>query len=98
MVRKFLGPVRAWDGALEEMRRNESANYLGLRLEPYGRMQRQGYPRPVYLLRDVLAFICRARELATPPSKPAEIDAFEIEIDPTLHCPWRVRTVVATPR
>lgn len=93
IVRRALGSGRSWGKTLEQMCRDDEANYLGLRLEPFARMVRHGYPRPVYLLRDVICFIRRVRELGVCPSNPGEIDAFEVEIDSTIHCPWRARTV-----
>jgi hypothetical protein len=93
VLRRALGATRHWDGALEEMRRKEDAAYLGLRLEPFARMRCKGFSRPIYLLRDVAAFILAARELMMPLPNPSAIDAFEIDVDPTLHCPWQARTV-----
>jgi hypothetical protein len=92
IVRRALGPVRAWGKALEEMCRNDAASYLSHRLTPCARMHRQGYPRPIYLLRDVANFIRNVRESTSGLSNPGEIETFEIEFDSTTRCPWQART------
>lgn len=84
---------RAWDNLLEQMRRDGEAGYLGLRLEPCGRVEREGYPHPVYLLQDVGEFIRRARELNGGNPHPIGFETFKIEFDRTLHCPWQARTI-----
>jgi hypothetical protein len=59
-------------------------------------MERKGFPRPIYLLRDVGEFIREARKLSTAPLNPSAIAMFEVDLDPTIHCPWQARTVKPT--
>lgn len=94
VLRRALGPVRAWDKMLEEMRRDDEADYLGLRLEPHGRRRDlTGCPRPVYLLDNVLEFIRLAREAAPHPANPGHVQIFEVEIDTAVVCPWQFITL-----
>ncbi|SAL42513.1 hypothetical protein AWB74_01732 [Caballeronia arvi] len=94
ILRRALGPVRAWEKALDEMRRDEEAHYLGLRIEPYGRQRDQtGCARPVYLLDNVLEFVRQAREAALHPTNPGHVQIFEVEIDTAIVCPWRFITL-----
>jgi len=98
ILRRALGPVRAWDKALDEMRRDDEAHYLGLRLEPYGRRRdRTGYPRPVYLLDNVIEFIRQAREAAPHPVNSGHVQIFEVEIDTAITCPWQALTLTTKP-
>lgn len=89
ILRRGLGPVRAWDGALEEMRRDDDKTYLGLRLEPYGQRHSHGCKRPIYLLDNVLEFIRDARNAAPHPANPSQIDVLDVEIDTAVVCPWK---------
>lgn len=96
LVRWAVGPVRSWGKQLEQWCRDAEAHFMGARLEPCGRMVRKGYPRPVYLVRDVIEFIQRLREMGVchdRPGNPGAIEVIEVEIDTKIHCPWIARTV-----
>lgn len=93
LLRRGLGPVRAWDAALDEMRRDNGKTYLGLRLDPYGQRRDHGCKRPIYLLDNVLEFIRAAREAAPHPANTSQIDVLEVEIDTAIVCPWKAMTL-----
>ncbi|KVH47348.1 hypothetical protein [Burkholderia diffusa] len=97
MLRRELGPVRAWDAALEEMRRDGTKTYLGLRLDPYGKRRAHGCKRPVYLRDNVDEFIRAARGVAPHTTPASDIATFDVEIDTAIVCPWRALTLTTKP-
>jgi hypothetical protein len=97
MLRRELGPVRAWDAQLEEMRRNSEKTYHGLRLDPYGKRHSHGGKRPVYLRDSVDEFIRAARRVASHPVPTSDITTFDVEIDTAIVCPWQALTLTTKP-
>ena len=89
-----LGYSRDWSQMLADMRRtHRDIFHCGLLLLPYGVVKAvHGKPRPVYLLRDIKAFIIQVRK-ATRAAVAPPLKAFEVEVDPASDCPWVARTV-----
>lgn len=94
ILRYKLGPERAWDDLLADMRRGR-ATYLGLTLLPYGRRHDGRAKRPLYLLSDVLQFVADALALrSAPPDRRLKVE--EVEVDRSDRRHWSVRVLCAT--
>ncbi|EPT6930470.1 hypothetical protein ACVRTF_004229 [Cronobacter turicensis] len=90
ILRFRLGPFRAWDDVLSDMRRDRSS-YEGLILQPVSVGRINGRYRPVYRLSDVQEFIKHALPLQPSLAAPHKLLIREAEIDPTDIRPWRLR-------
>lgn len=90
ILRFSLGPLRAWDDALSDMRRDKS-NYEGLILKPIGVARINGFYRPAYSLSDVREFIKHARLMHPELTSPHSLLIREAEINPSDIRPWDLR-------
>ena len=90
ILRFSLGPLRAWDDALSDMRRDKS-NYEGLILKPIGMGKINGFYRPVYSLSDVREFIKHARLMHPELTSPHSLLIREAEVNPSDIRPWDLR-------
>lgn len=90
ILRFSLGPFRAWDDILFDMRRDRS-NYEGLILRPIGMGLINGRYRPVYRISDIQEFIKLALPLQPALAAPHKLLIREAEIDPADTKPWRLR-------
>lgn len=93
LLRRNLGISRAWGDFLSDCARGKTT-FEGLELLPITHLTER-CKRPVYDPREVARFIVDASRLVPPSPTAAQIEPFEISIDPaTLRLPRTMRRAV----
>jgi hypothetical protein len=94
LLRKYLGPGRAWDDVLADMRRDRThvCNFV---LEPSCRLKDERAWRPYYTATDVIEFIRNVRAACPTTGKDIRPIVRDALTDPTDRRPWRLRRLTA---
>lgn len=87
ILRRNLGPIKAWDDFLADNRR-ERQNLNGLTLPSCGKV-RDRARRPIYDVRDIAKFIADAKAMGLAMPEPEKIKSIEVDLDPEI--PWFLR-------
>lgn len=89
-LREALGPIRAWDDCLADMRAGKT-NVFGHTLEPFHRARDDKAYRPFYRLDDVMNF-ARKVHASNPNARPGiGYRIHKIDFDPTDRRSWKAR-------
>jgi hypothetical protein len=90
-LRRALGPIRAWDDCLADMR-IEKTSVSGLVLLPFATVHDGKAARPYYRTSDIEEFV-RAVNAANPDARPGiPLKIVEVEYDPADRRSWKART------
>ncbi|MBC7619434.1 MAG: hypothetical protein H7293_10700 [Candidatus Saccharibacteria bacterium] len=93
LLRRNLGTTRAWGDFLSDCARGRTT-FEGLELLPITHLTER-CPRPVYDPREIAQFIRDVIRLVPPKATAADIEPFEISIDPaSLRLPRKMRRAV----
>lgn len=87
ILRKHLGPIRAWRDFLTDNIR-ERQDVGGLKLTPCGKMKGR-CKRPLYDIRDVAKFVAEVKAAGLAAVEPEKIKALDVELD--VEIPWFLR-------
>lgn len=94
LLRKYLGPGRAWDDVLADMRRGRT-HVFKLVLEPACRLKDERTWRPYYAATEVVEFIRKVRTACLTTGKDIRPTVRDALTDPTDRRPWRLRRLTA---
>lgn len=92
ILRLKLGPLRAWDDALADMRR-ERTTHLGHVLLPYCVQESKRGRRPLYKVTDIRNFIERVEGAVVGSPGVSKYNIYEIEHDPADRRSWNLRVI-----
>lgn len=95
ILRRELGPVRAWDDCLADMRKDKTT-VNGYILKPACRAQDGRAWRPMYLAGDVVEFIKAVRTVNPTATRHAPLQVKTTLLDPADHRHWKVRKLTTT--
>lgn len=95
ILRHQLGPMRAWDDALADMRANKT-NVSGCVLLPTCRVHDGRAWRPGYVAADVVEFIRAVRRAHPDAKRLAPLHYSVVSVDPADTRAWKVRKLPAT--
>jgi hypothetical protein len=92
LLRRALGPICEWSDCLSDMRRG-IRDLEGLVLLPSGRCHDGRKYRPVYSHASIRDFIFAVSDRRKGMNVDAPLQGFQVELDPTDTCSWKVRTL-----
>lgn len=96
ILRKLLGPIRAWGNALQDMRRHK-ADIDGCVLLPACRIRDARAWRPYYAEADIVTFVKAVRRV-NPEARPQVTPHYNVvEIDPADRRVWSKRDLTVMP-